>query len=125
MHPQNWPGRIKMEKKWALVVYNDDLHTFEEVIDAFTSVLGIEQEGAIALASMISSPMGFAPVALFPEEEIAQKVAQELRYATAKGNAQQALAGIQVEVDDEIAKKIVESEDSSDDSQPFDTPDFL
>ena len=98
-----------MQKKWAVVVYNDEFHTYEEVIHAFTSVLPIDEEVAGTLAALISESSGFAPIAVFSEEEEAQQIAQDLRDITSKENSNRAPAGIQVEVCDEIIPRIEKS----------------
>ena len=89
---------------WAVVVFNDEVHTLEEVIKTFTSALEVTPEIAETWAGIIHL-QGFVPVGVWKLEK-AQEIAQQIRDESSQENSYQAKAGLQVEVDDEVVRKI-------------------
>lgn len=91
---------------WAIVVYNDDVHQLDEVIDAFKASMEVPDEVAQVWASAIHQT-GLCPIGIF-EYEKAQRIAQSIRSLTCKANCEKAPAGLQVEIDNEAGKAITE-----------------
>ncbi len=66
-------ARQGLDLPWAVVVWNDDVNTFEHVIRAFVEILGHSTTRAEQLAQRIDRD-GKAVVAVRPKEEAATLV---------------------------------------------------